>query len=791
MNLYLHIKLESDAAFGRGDGVAGLVDAEVEHDRDTGLPFVRGRVLKGLLVEACADILFALRRDGATLAALEEAAAFLYGQPGSTEARAACMQVGTGLLPEALRAAVAADVEAGLLDPQRVLGSLTTIRRQTAIDPDGVPAEGSLRSVRLVLRDTVFRAALHFMEPPPLAARALLAACASTVHRGGTSRNRGIGRLTLSLHDAGGRDVTAELLDSFETIVREGPPPGEHAAEEPARAPQAGRRHTGSGTRKILRYRLKLLQPVLIRSLDGDPNSAVGTDYLPGGTLRGALIGRYLKEHGDASDLAANPRARRLFFDGGIRFLNGYPVGGHRRSARMLPTPLSWHGVKGDEEFLFDFALVPEEELAKDRFAGLQEPPQWQRTGKPFAQVFENQVTLLRPHRVLNVHIQRARNLGSPGSERAVYRYDALAAGQIFEAALICEPDVDVNEVKRWLEGTLMLGGARSVDYGAAEIIEVHETEQWYESGADAPPLGDAEALIVTLYSDVMLRDKLGRYTTDVYVFTEALSRQLGMDTLVLKQAFVQETLVGGFNRKWGLPLPQARALAMGSVFVFEPPRCGPDALRRVEEEGLGLRRTEGFGRVGINRHECEKLCLSKHTRVRRERLAVGDDAVARHIAEKMVRRMLEDDLTLRLVQRTNELVRPATSTKNAWPSNSQLARVRGVVRNALSRDALSMDPVEERRQLLDFLDSLSGEARRQFERMRLDRSDLLQWLRQRIEDRDTIWREQLKVTELPSIGSDVRVMLSDEQAYHYNLRLVFNVLGAAAKLKEKEEVTS
>ena len=28
----LKIKLESEAAFGRGDGVAGLVDAEVQHD---------------------------------------------------------------------------------------------------------------------------------------------------------------------------------------------------------------------------------------------------------------------------------------------------------------------------------------------------------------------------------------------------------------------------------------------------------------------------------------------------------------------------------------------------------------------------------------------------------------------------------------------------------------------------------------------------------------------------------------------------------------------------------------
>lgn len=46
----IKIKLLSDTTFGRGDGVAGLVDQEVEHDQ-YGFPFLRGRTLKGLLSE--------------------------------------------------------------------------------------------------------------------------------------------------------------------------------------------------------------------------------------------------------------------------------------------------------------------------------------------------------------------------------------------------------------------------------------------------------------------------------------------------------------------------------------------------------------------------------------------------------------------------------------------------------------------------------------------------------------------------------------------------------------------
>ena len=56
---WLKFALKSDATFGRGDGVAGLIDSEVQHDT-YGLPYLGGRALKGLLGEECANIIFAL-----------------------------------------------------------------------------------------------------------------------------------------------------------------------------------------------------------------------------------------------------------------------------------------------------------------------------------------------------------------------------------------------------------------------------------------------------------------------------------------------------------------------------------------------------------------------------------------------------------------------------------------------------------------------------------------------------------------------------------------------------------
>ncbi len=222
--MYVRITLKSDATFGRGEGVAGLVDEEVEHDPETGLPYLRGRSLKGLLVEECANILYALERQNSeVLARLKQAARFLFGQPGSTLDDDAYMHVGPALLPKALSKAVEAHIKRKELTPPEVLESLAAIRRQTAVDEEtGTPEEGSLRSIRVVLRETPFIASLDFDEAPDEEAKALLAACVLSLRRAGLGRNRGRGRLRARLLDENKSDITEACFQRFCQLVRGG-----------------------------------------------------------------------------------------------------------------------------------------------------------------------------------------------------------------------------------------------------------------------------------------------------------------------------------------------------------------------------------------------------------------------------------------------------------------------------------------------------------------------------------------------------------------------------------------
>ena len=214
----LKFTTESDATFGRGDGLASLIDAEVQHDI-YGLPFLGGRSLKGLLEEECASILFALHpmKDQQ----FYDAARHLFGIPGSSDSDEAILHIGDAKLPEDLRnaIAIASEVENNKLEREQVLNSLTAIRRQTAISESGAPKKGSLRAMRVILRETPFEAELIFNQNPSDMDMPLLAACVKAFRRAGTGRNRGRGELTARLCNDKGEDVTDKHVTIFEKKV--------------------------------------------------------------------------------------------------------------------------------------------------------------------------------------------------------------------------------------------------------------------------------------------------------------------------------------------------------------------------------------------------------------------------------------------------------------------------------------------------------------------------------------------------------------------------------------------
>ncbi|MCI0389623.1 MAG: RAMP superfamily CRISPR-associated protein [Acidobacteria bacterium] len=225
--LTLRFELKTPATFGRGGGLAGYVDQEVEHDQ-YGLPFLRGRALRGLLAEEMESLLFTLGvvrakpQTDPQKQKWKEAADRLLGVSGEIN-ESGILHVGDARLSDGLWRLLAWSVEqrrnSRVGDPRvhsaSVLAALTAIRRQTAMTERGAPEPASLRSLRVVLPGLPFESLLTFDQAPEEEDLALLAATTLAWRRVGVSRNRGRGNVQAVL------ESPAKTRQYFETFQRE------------------------------------------------------------------------------------------------------------------------------------------------------------------------------------------------------------------------------------------------------------------------------------------------------------------------------------------------------------------------------------------------------------------------------------------------------------------------------------------------------------------------------------------------------------------------------------------
>jgi hypothetical protein len=207
----IKITLQSATTFGRGDGVAGLVDREIEHDGH-GFPFLRGKTLKGLLAESAENVVFALE-NLQNQQGWRAAKKFLFGEGGQGLDERGIMHIGDAQLPGALRAEV---LKAGW-EKEEVLFSLTGIRRQTSINKHGAPDHATLRSMRVLLPGITLESPISFEREPNSTELQLLAATVLDFRHAGTGRNRGRGWLLAELDD---EQTTKDLFKSFGEAIR-------------------------------------------------------------------------------------------------------------------------------------------------------------------------------------------------------------------------------------------------------------------------------------------------------------------------------------------------------------------------------------------------------------------------------------------------------------------------------------------------------------------------------------------------------------------------------------------
>lgn len=191
----LRIELLSDTTFGRGEGTAGIVDTEVEHD-EFGMPFFGGKTIRGLLRDSWLSM-------ASCFPELHGAAERVLGRSQALD-ESCKLRIGDALLPDPIRKVVRKGVERENrpLSPAAALSGFTSIRYQSAEDrKTGAPETTTLRSSRVLLRGFVFDSSLSWLNGyvPNRDDLRLLGLCALATRHGGLLRNRGRGHLLITL----------------------------------------------------------------------------------------------------------------------------------------------------------------------------------------------------------------------------------------------------------------------------------------------------------------------------------------------------------------------------------------------------------------------------------------------------------------------------------------------------------------------------------------------------------------------------------------------------------------
>jgi CRISPR-associated protein Csx10 len=607
---------------------AGDVDSETE--TVNGVPVLRGKSLKGLLVEETANLLTALETQPG---AWYEAATRLYGISGRTQG---VLRLEDGWIFGLPRSGEAEELRENF-------EAVTTVRRQTAIDYEtGAAEKHSLRSARLLRSGLTFVNKVTTSEPLGPRECGLLAAAVSALRRAGLSRNRGWGEVRTRLFRQG-QDVTTRWMQALKDPSRGGS--AEPEAQSEVCAIQAS---------KHLSFSATLSSPVVLAKAGHDPSTVETFGYLPGSAILGSAAAGWLRSHPEVDDPATHPEFRKLFLDATVRWTAGYPTSYNRRS---LPCPVSFVSPKGTGEMIYD--LVSAQTCQ----------PDWKPASGFIAFPEEDgesgELDRVKSKTHLRLHHQRDRELGR--SDGDLFSYESLAANQVFRFQVqLDEPDLAPVVARLLTEGKLQLGRSRSAGYGGgADVKAVKEVPHQCQ---------DSNELIVTLLSDYIGIDPYGCPRPQAIL--GELQERLGVGPPL--RSFLKGRRSGGYVGAWRMPRPSHVALEAGSVLVFaRPSHLTDERLQQAMQAGLGSRRAEGFGQFVVNLHgERENYQVSTGSSSGGSPAAGPDDPiVSRMLEERKLRNQLRKD--------AHQVVfgRP--------PSRSFLGRLRGCIKSSRSAEDL------------------------------------------------------------------------------------------------------
>ena len=397
-----------------------------------------------------------------------------------------------------------------------------------------------------------------------------------------------------------------------------------------------------------MKVRVLTKAPVILTAAHASQVMTETKQTISGTMLRGLMAKRYIRENQLGKDAHRDDSFRKLFFNT-LRFTPAMPVKNGKK-AFILPLSLQKSKEVGENGVpeIQDLLKIGDAEQPKIGFKSL----------KGLAVRTENGLQTVSIPTRISLHMTRSdasrRILGS-SQDGGIFNYEAIDAGQIFEGSIF-GPAEDLQKLRQGLslddeqgfDG--QIGRSRFTEYGSCHItVEA-------PSALNLPDANDEDGSVVFLrFATPYLPQINGtgndsfEYASDAKDLLQPLLNHMG-EGFSIDKFFSAAVETGGFVGIWGLPQPESKGLAAGTIFAIKKDTAWTsedfDKLGKILYKGIGDRTSEGYGQLRVWPQQKDILAPKKeYVSYKNRHLPKGfhaSDTVRKQVVHILTKRIAE-----------------------------------------------------------------------------------------------------------------------------------------------------
>jgi len=614
MKLTFRISILSDYHIGAGYS-KGVIDSVIMKDKD-GFPIIRGTTITGLLRQGTWELLqlnLLSRHRKCEQSGASGNSYCIDDDRGSL--CPVCRILGSPKHPKKWKISSAQVENPSILKSEKILWRNRVNPRIRTAEEKNLFSEETLGGKI----DFTFTVTNESDDKNALEEAVFIVAAFRMIRNIGASRRRGKGQCQIHLIDICpdllkvDKEIENKMLEIFKTKWLENKEINLIEKEE-----QLSQKSESPSAKKSFNLILFMEEPLLIASRNEAGNRFQSIDYIPGYTILGALAWK-VANRCDLTDKTIYNKFIRLFRRGGIKVSPLYPcLRIDNDIYPTVPSPLDFltcklypgfeskdesvgkHGVKG-------FAIDKDEpkKCEKCLKKGLETPLE---PLNKFVSLHPKPITVdVEKREEMHITIDPKTGIAKKGD---LFGYTVIESGQYFVGTIEIENWDDfvsllgIDDSQEEIFFYLRIGKASSRGYGLGLVwLNEADTQITFLGKPIEERIDLKQPITMTLLTDTILVDRWGRFYSTLD--KEILEQILGIEVDVFN-TFVKTKNIDGFNAHLGVPKGRDCAIAAGSSIGFEIKEVKDndgiiERLKELEENCIGLRRNEGFGRIAFN----------------------------------------------------------------------------------------------------------------------------------------------------------------------------------------------